>query len=210
MIIPRWCGGDSAAAYLSRRRFNQLLHFQLKISSSSSSDSGGPWGRRRRSWGTVPTPTRPPWCRAAPERGSTATSGGWSRPGRPSRTRRTSTSSRSCTSAPSVSRGWDTRAAHWYGASGCVDALSLTRLVCGTVTQYHQVPDEYFTSAVVVSLVLAALFGLVYLLIIPQYVQQTLPLSSSSSLSLSLSLSLSIYPLTSLIDSFHFHRSLTF
>ncbi|XP_060940608.1 adenylate cyclase type 1-like [Limanda limanda] len=34
--------------------------------------------------------------------------------------------------------------------------------------RYHQVPDEYFTSAVVVSLVLAALFGLVYLLIIPQ------------------------------------------
>uniref|UniRef100_A0A8D3BES5 Adenylate cyclase type 1 n=1 Tax=Scophthalmus maximus TaxID=52904 RepID=A0A8D3BES5_SCOMX len=34
--------------------------------------------------------------------------------------------------------------------------------------RYHQVPDEYFTSAVVLSLVLAALFGLVYLLIIPQ------------------------------------------
>ncbi|XP_020779694.1 adenylate cyclase type 1 [Boleophthalmus pectinirostris] len=34
--------------------------------------------------------------------------------------------------------------------------------------RYHQVPDEYFTSAVVVSLVLAALYGLVYLLIIPQ------------------------------------------
>ncbi|XP_033838539.1 adenylate cyclase type 1-like [Periophthalmus magnuspinnatus] len=34
--------------------------------------------------------------------------------------------------------------------------------------RYHQIPDEYFTSAVVVSLVLAALFGLVYLLIIPQ------------------------------------------
>ncbi|KAJ4937394.1 hypothetical protein JOQ06_001955 [Pogonophryne albipinna] len=35
-------------------------------------------------------------------------------------------------------------------------------------TRYHQVPDEYFTSAVVLSLILAALFGLVYLLIIPQ------------------------------------------
>ncbi|XP_015242376.1 PREDICTED: adenylate cyclase type 1-like isoform X1 [Cyprinodon variegatus] len=34
--------------------------------------------------------------------------------------------------------------------------------------RYHQVPDEYFTSAVVVSLILAALFGIVYLLIIPQ------------------------------------------
>lgn len=40
--------------------------------------------------------------------------------------------------------------------------------------QYHQVPDEYFTSAVVLSLILAALFGLVYLLIIPQCVQQIL------------------------------------
>ncbi|KAG7526611.1 hypothetical protein JOB18_042803 [Solea senegalensis] len=34
--------------------------------------------------------------------------------------------------------------------------------------RYHQIPDEYFTSAVVLSLILAALFGLVYLLIIPQ------------------------------------------
>ncbi|XP_067330480.1 adenylate cyclase type 1-like isoform X2 [Channa argus] len=34
--------------------------------------------------------------------------------------------------------------------------------------RYHQVPDEYFTSAVVLSLILSALFGLVYLLIIPQ------------------------------------------
>ncbi|CAF90483.1 unnamed protein product, partial [Tetraodon nigroviridis] len=34
--------------------------------------------------------------------------------------------------------------------------------------RYHQVPDEYFTSAVVLSLILAALFGLIYLLIIPQ------------------------------------------
>lgn len=42
------------------------------------------------------------------------------------------------------------------------------------IAQYHQLPDEYFTSAVVLSLILAALFGLVYLLIIPQYVQKTL------------------------------------
>ncbi|GAB0184051.1 adenylate cyclase type 1 [Grus japonensis] len=35
--------------------------------------------------------------------------------------------------------------------------------------KYHQLQDEYFTSAVVLSLILAALFGLVYLLIIPQY-----------------------------------------
>ncbi|XP_031735669.1 adenylate cyclase type 1-like, partial [Anarrhichthys ocellatus] len=34
--------------------------------------------------------------------------------------------------------------------------------------RYQQVPDEHFISAVVLSLVLAALFGLVYLLIIPQ------------------------------------------
>ncbi|CAL8324832.1 unnamed protein product, partial [Boreogadus saida] len=34
--------------------------------------------------------------------------------------------------------------------------------------RYHQLPDEYFTSAVVLSLILAALFGVVYLLIIPQ------------------------------------------
>ncbi|XP_006634632.1 adenylate cyclase type 1 [Lepisosteus oculatus] len=34
--------------------------------------------------------------------------------------------------------------------------------------KYHQLHDEYFTSAVVLSLILAALFGLIYLLIIPQ------------------------------------------
>ncbi|KAM9458366.1 adenylate cyclase type 1-like isoform 2-T2 [Salvelinus alpinus] len=34
--------------------------------------------------------------------------------------------------------------------------------------RYHQLQDEYFSSAVVLSLILAALFGLVYLLIIPQ------------------------------------------
>ncbi|KAK2095971.1 Adenylate cyclase type 1, partial [Saguinus oedipus] len=36
--------------------------------------------------------------------------------------------------------------------------------------KYHQLQDEYFTSAVVLTLILAALFGLVYLLIIPQSV----------------------------------------
>ncbi|KAJ8279883.1 hypothetical protein COCON_G00069490 [Conger conger] len=35
-------------------------------------------------------------------------------------------------------------------------------------TKYHQIQDEHFSSAVVLSLILAALFGLVYLLIIPQ------------------------------------------
>lgn len=35
-------------------------------------------------------------------------------------------------------------------------------------SQYHQLQDEYFTSAVVLALILAASFGLVYLLIIPQ------------------------------------------
>lgn len=45
-------------------------------------------------------------------------------------------------------------------------------ILSGLWHQYHQVPDEYFTSAVVLSLILAALFGLVYLLIIPQYVKQ--------------------------------------
>uniref|UniRef100_A0A674F3M5 Adenylate cyclase type 1 n=1 Tax=Salmo trutta TaxID=8032 RepID=A0A674F3M5_SALTR len=34
--------------------------------------------------------------------------------------------------------------------------------------RYHQLHDEYFSSAVVLSLILAALFGLVYFLIIPQ------------------------------------------
>uniref|UniRef100_A0A671ETE7 Adenylate cyclase type 1 n=1 Tax=Rhinolophus ferrumequinum TaxID=59479 RepID=A0A671ETE7_RHIFE len=36
--------------------------------------------------------------------------------------------------------------------------------------KYHQLQDEYFTSAVVLALLLAALFGLIYLLIIPQSV----------------------------------------
>lgn len=62
-------------------------------------------------------------------------------------------------------------------------------LVSG-ITQYHQVPDEYFTSAVVLSLILAALFGLVYLLIIPQYVQQILFLSLHLSIAFSLSMHL--------------------
>lgn len=47
---------------------------------------------------------------------------------------------------------------------------SVTQYFLFCFTQYHQIPDEYFTSAVVLSLILAALFGLVYLLIIPQYV----------------------------------------
>ena len=38
------------------------------------------------------------------------------------------------------------------------------------VSQYHQLQDEYFTSAVVLALILTALFGLAYLLIIPQEV----------------------------------------
>lgn len=38
----------------------------------------------------------------------------------------------------------------------------------GLRPQYHQLQDEHFTSAVGLALVLAALFGLVYLLIIPQ------------------------------------------
>lgn len=69
--------------------------------------------------------------------------------------------------------------------------------------QYHQVPDEYFTSAVVLSLILAALFGLVYLLIIPQCVQQILfPWHSLSSFKwLSITLMLSSIALTRL--SFH-------
>lgn len=36
--------------------------------------------------------------------------------------------------------------------------------------KYHQLQDEYFTSAVVLALILAALFGLIYLLVIPQSV----------------------------------------
>lgn len=35
-------------------------------------------------------------------------------------------------------------------------------------SQYHQLQDEYFTSAVVLALILATLFGLIYLLVIPQ------------------------------------------
>lgn len=66
------------------------------------------------------------------------------------------------------------------------DAISLTPVWFFGITQYHQVPDEYFTSAVVLSLILAALFGLVYLLIIPQYVQQILLLSHLLPIALSL------------------------
>ncbi|XP_039209865.1 adenylate cyclase type 1 isoform X2 [Crotalus tigris] len=41
-------------------------------------------------------------------------------------------------------------------------------MTCEDDDKYHQLQDEYFTSSVVLSLILAALFGLVYLLIIPQ------------------------------------------
>lgn len=68
-----------------------------------------------------------------------------------------------------------------------------SHLVSGIV-QYHQVPDEYFTSAVVLSLILAALFGLVYLLIIPQYVQQVLFLFISLPLFISGNDSFSLTP----------------
>lgn len=44
--------------------------------------------------------------------------------------------------------------------------LGLMGLSCPP--QYHQLQDEYFTSAVVLALILAALFGLIYLLVIPQ------------------------------------------
>ena len=54
------------------------------------------------------------------------------------------------------------------------DMLSPTLCLLSGITQYHQLPDEHFISAVVLSLILAALFGLVYLLIIPQYVQHNL------------------------------------
>ncbi|XP_035267967.1 adenylate cyclase type 1 isoform X1 [Anguilla anguilla] len=46
--------------------------------------------------------------------------------------------------------------------------LSLTYRRAERESKYHQIPDEHFTSAVVLSLTLAALCGLVYLLIIPQ------------------------------------------
>ncbi|KAL0199584.1 hypothetical protein M9458_002771, partial [Cirrhinus mrigala] len=39
---------------------------------------------------------------------------------------------------------------------------------------YHQLTDEYFTGAVVLSLILTALIGILYLLIMPQYVQQSI------------------------------------
>ncbi|XP_023381243.1 adenylate cyclase type 1-like [Pteropus vampyrus] len=41
-------------------------------------------------------------------------------------------------------------------------------MTCEDDDKYHQLRDEHFSSAVVLALVLAALFGLVYLLIIPQ------------------------------------------
>ena len=47
-------------------------------------------------------------------------------------------------------------------------ALFLSPLLLFLPSQYHQLQDEYFTSAVVLALILAALFGLIYLLVIPQ------------------------------------------
>ena len=158
-----------------------LSIISVKIPFSLSPTSGGPCGRLRRSWGTAPTRTRPTWSRAAPGPGSTATSGGWSRPARPSRTRRTSTSSHSCISALSGSRGWETADAPSSRAPHEACGMNVNDSYLVSVAQYHQVPDEYFTSAVVLSLILAALFGLVYLLIIPQYVQQVLFISLSPS-----------------------------
>lgn len=38
-------------------------------------------------------------------------------------------------------------------------------------SQYNQSDDDHFTSAVVLSLILAVLFGFIYLLMIPQYVR---------------------------------------
>lgn len=43
--------------------------------------------------------------------------------------------------------------------------------MCAVCLQYHQLNDEYFTGAVLLSLVLTALIGILYLLIMPQYVQ---------------------------------------
>lgn len=58
---------------------------------------------------------------------------------------------------------------HWWcpreDRRGPVDGSTACAFLC---LQYHQLQDEYFTSAVVLALLLAALFGLIYLLIIPQ------------------------------------------
>ncbi|XP_035267968.1 adenylate cyclase type 1 isoform X2 [Anguilla anguilla] len=56
--------------------------------------------------------------------------------------------------------------------------LSLTYRRAERESKYHQIPDEHFTSAVVLSLTLAALCGLVYLLIIPHVSQAASPSGS--------------------------------
>lgn len=185
MIILQYCREYTAlhCSHLSHCCFPSSA-FLVKGSVFFNPTSGEPCGRLHRSWGTAPTQTRLICSRAAPEPGSTATSAGWSRPARPSPTRQTSTSSHSCISALSASRGWGAHAVpvHWAVCGWSLWMNTHSSLVSG-FTQYHQVPDEYFTSAVVLSLILAALFGLVYLLIIPQYVQ--LPLFFSLMLFLS-------------------------
>ncbi len=48
-------------------------------------------------------------------------------------------------------------------------------VMCAVCLQYHKLNDEYFTGAVLLSLVLTALIGILYLLIMPQYVQPSIP-----------------------------------
>uniref|UniRef100_A0A8C1U393 adenylate cyclase n=1 Tax=Cyprinus carpio TaxID=7962 RepID=A0A8C1U393_CYPCA len=62
--------------------------------------------------------------------------------------------------------------------------LTLTYRDSERERRYHQLNDEYFTGAVLLSLVLTALIAILYLLIMPQYVQQTdLPPCGSSLIS---------------------------
>lgn len=70
------------------------------------------------------------------------------------------------TSSLSLRLCWssDGRIHVWFSLSVPTRALSPLFLP----SQYHQLQDEYFTSAVVLALVLATLFGLIYLLVIPQ------------------------------------------
>ncbi|KAJ8376851.1 hypothetical protein SKAU_G00074310 [Synaphobranchus kaupii] len=58
----------------------------------------------------------------------------------------------------------------WQTKSEMADLhfLTLTYKQAEQERKYHQIEDEHFSGAVVLSLILAALFGLVYLLIIPQ------------------------------------------
>lgn len=46
-----------------------------------------------------------------------------------------------------------------------------SKIVSFLSSQYNQSDDDHFTSAVVLSLILAVLFGFIYLLMIPQYVR---------------------------------------